>query len=401
MKAVVFSGTSEGREIIEYLNDKKIFTTVCVATDYGKKVINDMSYVSFHIGRLEQNDIFEVIKDFDFVIDATHPYAEIITKNVQFVCEQNGIEYIRLLRDEIIRDDVIYVCNIDEAVHLLRNTNGNIFISTGSKEIYKYCDIENYKNRIAARVLPAEDSIRKCNELGLKNVIYKKGPFGYIENIQEFRKYNIKWLVTKSSGKNGGFNEKVNAAKELGINVIVIKRPIENNGLSINNVKDIIDKKINGKIKNKKSYKKFPMFIDIFDKNIVVIGGGKIAVRRINVLLSFGAKIKVIAPEIIADEYIKNSIEYIKKEFEPKDIDEAFMVIGATDNRAVNHNIYNLCMSKNIFCNIADCREECNFYFPAICLSDDLSVGIVSDGDKHILVKETAENIRKIISDYT
>jgi len=406
MRVSLFSGTSEGRETAEYLEEKKIYTSVFVATEYGKEVMSDtnFNFIQIHIGRLDKNEIIESIKNSDLVIDATHPYAEIVTQNIQAACEITGIEYIRLLREEYktfnnADNNTIFVDNIEQAVTFLKSTSGNIFVSTGSKDLHKYCDIKNYQNRITARVLPTKDAIKKCNKLRLKNVIYKKGPFDHTENINQFKKHNIKWLVTKSSGKAGGFDEKISAAKSLDINVIIIKRPFETGGLSMKAVKKLIDKRTTENNKGKRKLK-FPLFIDISDKNILVVGSGNIAFRRISSLLKFGAKIKVISPEIDeikAHNFDNAPVEFITKKFDEKDLKNVFMVIAATNDRAVNHYIYKLCQNRNIFYSIADREEECNFYFPAICTNDNLSIGIVSDGTQHTLVKETAEKIRRLI----
>ncbi|MDO4301187.1 MAG: precorrin-6A reductase [Clostridia bacterium] len=392
MKIIVFSGTSEGREITEYLNSKKVNTIVSVATEYGSSIMKHMPYVNVNIGRLDRDEMISFIKGADVVIDATHPYADIVTKNIKSACNNIGVEYIRLKREDILRTDVITVNNVDEAVNLLNKTKGKIFVSTGSKELHKYISIENYKDRLVVRVLPVEESENKCKELELKNVIYKKGPFSYNENLEDFKSGNVSWLVTKSSGKEGGFDEKINAARALGINIIVIKRPAEDKGLTMPEVKKIIDQRL---IENLK----FPLFIDISGKNVLVVGGGKIAVRRINTLLRFGANIKVIAPEFDITK-VDGSVEYIKKEFESEDIEDIkniFMVIGATNDREVNHSIYKLCSIKNIPVSIADCREECSFYFPAVCINNNLSIGIVSDGNNHKLVKNTAHKIRRML----
>ncbi len=146
---------------------------------------------------------------------------------------------------------------------------------------------------------------------------------------------------------------------------------------------------------NNTNFKRFPLFIDISDKKIVVIGGGKVAVRRINTLLRFGADINVIAPEFDKESII-GDVTFIKRKFHQEDLEDAFMVIGATNDRYVNHFIYTICQDKNILCSIADCKEECNFYFPAVCLNNELSIGIVSDGNNHRLVRKTAEKIRRL-----
>lgn len=392
MKAVVFSGTSEGREITEYLNNKGVETFVSVATEYGKDTMEDMAFVKIHSGRLEGYAMAEFIKGCDFVIDATHPYAQNVTKNIVSICCDLNIEYIRLLREDIAFNNGITVNNIEEAVNYLKNTEGRIFVSTGSKELHFYSQIPDYKNRLVARVLPLEDSIEKIKDLGLKNVIYGKGPFTYEENIEAFKKYSAKWLVTKSSGKNGGFEEKIEAAMALNMNIVVIKRPCDEKGYNMEEVKAFIDKKLSI------NYKKFPLFINLAGENVIVVGGGNIAVRRINTLLKFGARIKVVADKI-QKENIEGKVEIIERKFLPSDIENAMLVVAATNDRDVNNTIYNICNERNIPVSVADNRDECSFYFPAVCLNDKLSIGIVSNGDEHSIVRAKAAEIRRLIDD--
>lgn len=141
---------------------------------------------------------------------------------------------------------------------------------------------------------------------------------------------------------------------------------------------------------------KFPLFIDLTDKKAVVVGGGKIAVRRIKTLLLFGARVKAVAESFIEKEDNPN-IEYIEKSYEEKDLEGAFIVVGATDKREINHRIYVYCKENGILHSIADKKEECDFYFPAVCTNEKLSIGITSDGSDHSLVRKTAEEIRRLI----
>lgn len=138
---------------------------------------------------------------------------------------------------------------------------------------------------------------------------------------------------------------------------------------------------------------KFPMFVDIENKNILVVGAGKIGCRRIKTLLMFGADITVIS-ESIADEELIGSVRFLKRKFDKNDIDNYFFVIAATNDRRVNSEITNLCKKKNIPVSVADSTEESTFYFPAVCLNDNICIGIVSDGYHHKLVRETAKKIR-------
>lgn len=152
------------------------------------------------------------------------------------------------------------------------------------------------------------------------------------------------------------------------------------------------------------SYSKsfFPIFIDIYNKPIKVFGGGKIAERRIKTLVQFCADLTVISPDITENIKLmsqKHNIKIKLKKYEKNDCNNAFIVIAATNNSDVNYQIFCECKKKNIIINIADCKEKCDFYFPAIIKNNNITIGISSDGSEHKLVKKTADNIRKLKND--
>ena len=240
---LLFGGTSEGRRLAGYLSRKGLDTLLFVATEYGSGHIEKMPHISVHTGRLNSAEMADFMREDNLVIDATHPYAAEVTKNIKIACESTKARYLRLLRPEILSDDIRCANSAEEAACLLLNTDGNIFISTGSKELEKYGIID--KSRLCVRVLPTDEAREKCEKLGLKNAIYAKGPFNKEENLSHFKKFDIKWLVTKSSGRAGGFEEKMSAARELGINVIVIKRPDSEEGLDYEQAVEYIDKLYN------------------------------------------------------------------------------------------------------------------------------------------------------------
>lgn len=138
---------------------------------------------------------------------------------------------------------------------------------------------------------------------------------------------------------------------------------------------------------------KFPLFIDISDKKILVVGAGKIGSRRIRVLLEFGGKVTVVSDKTDINCPVEN-VSLINRKFKESDIEDYFLVIASTNDRAVNHRIYEICREKNIPVSVADSAEESTFYFPAICVNESLCIGIVSEGSQHSLVKKTAKKIR-------
>jgi len=143
----------------------------------------------------------------------------------------------------------------------------------------------------------------------------------------------------------------------------------------------------------------FPLFVDISSRKALVVGGGNVAERRIKVLASFGVNITVISPEVT--EFIESSsLCLIKRKYREGDIAAMmpFLVIAATDERQVNHSIMTESKSLNIYVSVADCREECTFYFPAIAKNGNYTAGLVSKNGNHSGVKQTAKKIRKVLN---
>ncbi len=138
---------------------------------------------------------------------------------------------------------------------------------------------------------------------------------------------------------------------------------------------------------------KFPLFIDIENKDVLVVGAGKIGCRRIKALLDFGARVRVVSKDILDKELI-GFVDYRQGSFSPDDIENSFLVIASTDSREVNHSIYTACKERGIYVSVADSGEESSFFFPALCVNDSLTIGIVSDVLNHKLVRDTANKIR-------
>lgn len=249
-KVIIFAGTTEGRQLAQYLGSKKIATYVCTATEYGESLIQRSQYVEVSGKRLSKEEIKLLLKDKnpEFVIDATHPYATVVSNYVKEVCESLNFTYLRLLREESDdfqqKPDLVYVNSVEEACKYLETTTGNIFVTTGSKELKEYTKLSNYKERVYARVLSSKEAMNQVMELGFegKNLICMQGPFCEELNFFMFQESNAKYLVTKEAGKNGGFLEKINAALKLSMTPIVIGRPKEEKGYSYLEVVSLLNK---------------------------------------------------------------------------------------------------------------------------------------------------------------
>ena len=144
----------------------------------------------------------------------------------------------------------------------------------------------------------------------------------------------------------------------------------------------------------------FPMFVNIEKSLCVVVGGGKVALRKTKVLLDFNAIVTVVSPECSL-EFEKLSRAYplriIRSPYKREFIKDAFIVIAATDKREVNRRVLLHCREEGIHVNIADKREECSFYFPSIVRRENLVIGISTSGRYPLLSKYLKEKINRII----
>lgn len=232
---LLFGGTTEGRILAKAAMDMGYQVTLCVATDYGQEVLPfQNSGITVHAGRLDEEQMQQMMTDVSFscVVDATHPYAVAVSRNIRSAAKLAGVSYLRLLRPESVCTDCRYADNISEACAMAGQ--GNLLAATGSKEIFAYTTLADYQNRVYARVLPTPQSVELCHRAGLSDshILTALGPFSVEQNEAVLREHSIKTMVTKDGGAVGGFAEKLTAAQNCGVEVIVVRRPQEIDGFS-------------------------------------------------------------------------------------------------------------------------------------------------------------------------
>lgn len=144
----------------------------------------------------------------------------------------------------------------------------------------------------------------------------------------------------------------------------------------------------------------FPVSIDLNNKNVLVIGAGKIALRKIETLLNYNCNINVITKEILEEKFLEleknNKIKIFKnQEFKEKFLENIFLVITATDNEILNKEISQLCMSKNILVNNVTSKDDMNVRFMSIYEKDDIQIAISANGNpkKAVEIKNKIKNI--------
>lgn len=253
---LIFAGTTEGRRLSECLSKAGIRHTLCVATEYGELVLKNHPSVKVHSGRMDRDQIAEYIREGNFavVVDATHPYARIVTENIKMAMQGMDIPYLRLRRDmagtEETVGEISYFATNQACARALAETDGNILLTTGSKELDDFCIFPELKSRLYVRVLPGMESLTLCmdHEISGRQILALQGPFTAEMNEAMIRQYQIKYLVTKVSGMAGGYQEKLKAAERVGIPVFVIGERGEDPGYSFREVcrklEDICGEKI-------------------------------------------------------------------------------------------------------------------------------------------------------------
>lgn len=237
-KLCLFAGTTEGRALAEFLAAQPHVTvTVCVATEYGETLLPEADNVTVSARPLPVGEITALLarERFHMVIDATHPYAASITNSIAAACDAADTPYRRLLREgSEAAERAVYVADSREARDFLEGREGNILLTTGSKELAVFSSLPDFEKRVYARVLPVEASLRACGAAGVPtaHIMAMQGPFSREMNVAALHAAKASWLVTKDGGEAGGFGAKAAAAQEVGATLVVIGRPPQREGLS-------------------------------------------------------------------------------------------------------------------------------------------------------------------------
>lgn len=141
---------------------------------------------------------------------------------------------------------------------------------------------------------------------------------------------------------------------------------------------------------------RFPLFVDLRDRPVVVVGGGTVGLRRAEVLRDFGARVTVIAPTLARD---LPGVTHLCRAYQAEDLTGAFLAVAATDAPSVNDTVEAEARQLGILFNRSDRPEACDFYFPAICRTDTLVAGLVGDGRDHKKTARAAKAVRETLEE--
>lgn len=246
-------GTSEGRKILSLINKYTNEIAVTTATAYGGEVLKEFNIKVLNTKPLNKEEMLNWIKvnKINVLVDASHPYAQEVTKTALECANDLEIEYVRYERQGALEndngEDIIRVKNYDEAIDIIKGLEGNILNTTGGNNVSKFLNLD-FKYRILHRILPSPKVLTKIVEEGIsiKDIIALQGPISYELEKAFINQYDIKAIITKDSGIEGGVLEKLNAVRECKIKLIVIEKPKLTYDLQFNDeeklIKFLVDK---------------------------------------------------------------------------------------------------------------------------------------------------------------
>ncbi|MCC8060995.1 MAG: precorrin-6A reductase [Clostridiales bacterium] len=249
-EVLIFGGTTEGRKLALCAVRLGLRVLVSVTSEYGRAVMEDCGEPEFkgegmlrvRCGALDEPEMAALILEETprLVLDATHPHAALASRSIAAACRATQIECLRVLRESapLFKADNVKIFRAEtagEAAEILETDREPVLLVTGSKELPVFAGRTGLAGRLYARVLPDSHILAECEALGLRgsHLIAMQGPFSTEMNRALLRQTGARWLVTKESGKSGGFAEKLAAAADCGCRVIVIERPVGEQGISM------------------------------------------------------------------------------------------------------------------------------------------------------------------------
>ncbi|MBM6991161.1 MAG: precorrin-6A reductase [Mobilibacterium timonense] len=243
---ILFGGTWEGRMLADFLGENDISSMVSVVSEYGASLLSGSQTLKIRSGVLPREEMKELFQREmpRLVVDATHPYASHISRTIQDVCCGLGIKHVSVKREGSPTDGYMVFEDLDQMIDHLNGPDRNkvVFSTLGAKSSPSLARIEGHGERVFTRILPSEESLHQALAAGIPpgHIICMQGPFSRVINEAMFRETRASVLLTKESGKAGGFSEKVRAADDLDMEVLILRRPDADRGVTVDEAKQMV-----------------------------------------------------------------------------------------------------------------------------------------------------------------
>jgi precorrin-6A/cobalt-precorrin-6A reductase len=241
------AGTSDARALAVEIKQAGYDILTTVVTENAAIEMKRQG-LNVRVGRLTSEEFTDFIQRHGIkaIVDASHPFAEEASKNAMEGASQANVPYIRYERESQIFEEehITMVSSYEEAANLAAEKKGVIMLTTGSKTLHIFADklLGVSDARVIARMLPRKDNMEKCEQLQFpqKDIVAIQGPFTKDFDKALYKQFGVTLMITKESGKVGSVDEKLEAAKELGIETIMIKRPKIEYGTKFSSFSDVI-----------------------------------------------------------------------------------------------------------------------------------------------------------------
>lgn len=228
---LILAGTKDGRLLAGELTAAGYPVLASSVSQYGGSLLQGETGGEVRTGPLNEEELVNLIRErgIRMVIDATHPFAVQVRQNARQACEQTQVPRLRFERERVEEEagaSIIQVSHISEAIRSAASFPGNIFLTTGSSTVEAFVQHLG-PGRLIVRLLPDPAALQRCAFLGMgpDQLIAMQGPFSTEMNREMFRHFKATVVVSKESGRTGGLPEKIEAAAQLSIPLILINRP--------------------------------------------------------------------------------------------------------------------------------------------------------------------------------
>ncbi|MDO5688636.1 MAG: precorrin-6A reductase [Tissierellia bacterium] len=243
----IIGGTEDARRFVSMLDFAKGHYVVSVATEYGKSLLEEGTALA---GRMDLEEMKGFIskQGIDLILNLAHPYAVEVSRNAKVAAEEMGCEYHRFLRRETPLKADLQVEDLSSLLGLLRELEGVILFTTGSKNIPDFEKVKGDSRHIY-RILPIAESLKICQRSGVspRDIIAMQGPFDREMNLAMLKHTGAAYLVFKDSGSQGGTQEKLDACEELSVKSILLKRPVEAGESELEKLRNVVIQYLDGR----------------------------------------------------------------------------------------------------------------------------------------------------------
>jgi precorrin-6A/cobalt-precorrin-6A reductase len=226
---LVLGGTTEARSVAAAFGERGVDFVSSRTTDYrlpdetGPRVRR----------RFDDGSLAQFLRDrgIDLIVDATHPFAEEISRCALRVSKETGVPLLRFARPPLSlppSETIIRVGSIEGAVETAKRIRGRLLLTTGVRSLSAFvAGLPGRLDDLVVRVLPHSASLAECERLNIlpANIVAMQGPFDERFNRYLINRYRAEALVSKESGREGGLEEKLRACRETGITLVLISPP--------------------------------------------------------------------------------------------------------------------------------------------------------------------------------